>query len=117
MIGVQPAGLFIRSVKAGLFTSLPAGRRGRASSSPPQFGQIPPNTSEHEAQKVHSNEQMRASVAAGVKSLSQHSQFGLSSSMVSSNGCASDLPMGRDQRRSAEWILLIILKNYILQLF
>ena len=30
------------------------------------------------AQKVHSNEQMRASVESGGRSLSQHSQFGLS---------------------------------------
>jgi hypothetical protein len=83
VIGVHPSGLFTRTVEDGLFISLPAGRRGRASSSPPQFGQRAANTSEHEAQKVHSNEQIRASVVDGGKSLLQHSQFGLSSSMVS----------------------------------
>src|SRR3954471_12362644 len=35
--------------------------RGRATSSPPQFGQTPSISSVHETQKVHSNVQMRAS--------------------------------------------------------
>jgi hypothetical protein len=37
--------------------------------------------SAHYAQKVHSNEQMRASVDSGGKSLSQHSQLDRSSSI------------------------------------
>src|SRR3954454_20045179 len=38
-----------------------ARRRGRATSSPPQFGQTPSIASVHETQKVHSNVQIRAS--------------------------------------------------------
>ena len=79
---LQPAGLKIRFVEGGLSASLPAGRRGRTTSSPPQFGHLPPRTvSAHDAQKVHSKEQMRASVDSGGKSLSQHSQLGLISSI------------------------------------
>jgi hypothetical protein len=58
-----------------------AGRIGRGEKLPPQFGQTPPNTSAaHAAQKVHSKVQITASAAAGGRSLSQHSQFGRSSS-------------------------------------
>jgi hypothetical protein len=72
----------MRSVDAGLLVSLFAGRRGRATSSPPQFGHLPPSfSSAQRAQKVHSKEQMRASGESACRSRSQHSQFGLSFSM------------------------------------
>jgi hypothetical protein len=80
---LQPAGLNNLSLEAGNRSSLAAGRRGRATSSPPQFGQRPCSApSAQLAQNVHSNEQMRASVESGGKSLSQHSQPGRSSSMA-----------------------------------
>lgn len=63
--------------------SLSPGRRGRAKSSPPQFGHAPRNTSEAQvAQKVHSKEQMRASVLSGGSILPQHSQLGRNCSMA-----------------------------------
>ena len=75
----QPAGLKTRSVDAGNLPSFPAGRRGRATSSPAQFGQMPASTvSAQLVQKVHSNEQMRAAVESGGRSVLQHSQLGLS---------------------------------------
>ena len=78
----QPAGLQMRLADGGLLASLLVGRRGRTTNSPPQFGHFPPRTvSAHDAQKVHSNEQTRATVDSGGKSLSQHSQLGLSSSI------------------------------------
>jgi hypothetical protein len=62
--------------------SAAAGRLGRATNSPPQFGQRPARTfSAQAAQNVHSKEQMRASVASGGRSLSQHSQPGRNCSM------------------------------------
>ena len=62
--------------------SFAAGRRGRATSSPPQFGHLPPSTpSLHERQNVHSKEQMNASPESGGRSRLQHSQFGRSCSM------------------------------------
>ncbi len=73
----------MRSVPADDFASLLAGRRGRATSSPPQFGQRWFRmVSAQAAQNVHSKEQMRASADSGGKSLSQHSQLGRSSSIV-----------------------------------
>ena len=75
----------MRSADGGLLASLFAGRRGRTTNSPPQFGHFPPSTfSAHEAQNVHSNEQIRASEASGGRSLSQHSQFGLSCNISTS---------------------------------
>ena len=72
----------MRSVEAGYLASLLAGRRGRATNSPPQLGHLPLSTvSAQDAQNVHSNEQMRASVDSGGKSLPQHSQMGRSWSM------------------------------------
>jgi len=57
-----------------------AGRIGRGSKPPPQFGQTLNSTlSTQSAQKVHSKVQMRAIVDAGGRSRSQHSQFGRSS--------------------------------------
>jgi hypothetical protein len=74
--------LQMRLVEAGLLASLFAGRRGLATSSPPQLGHLPLSTSSaQDTQNVHSNEQMRASPESGGRSLSQHSQLGLSSSM------------------------------------
>jgi hypothetical protein len=79
----HPSGLNTRVVEAGDFASLPAGRRGRRTNSPPQLGQVPPKgPSAHATQKVHSNEQMRASRDSGGRSLLQHSQLGRRSSIV-----------------------------------
>ena len=65
-----------------------AGRIGRGEKLPPQFGQTPLSlVSTQSRQNVHSNVQIIASVAAGGKSLSQHSQLGRSSSMASSPFC------------------------------
>ena len=80
--GGQPCCLNTRSVDAGLFNNLPAGLIGRRTKSPPQLGQMPFKcVSVQSAQKVHSNEQMRASPAAGGRSRLQHSQLGRSWSM------------------------------------
>jgi hypothetical protein len=71
-----------RLVEAGWVASFAGGRIGRGTRLPPQFGQRPPSRcSAQSRQKVHSNVQITASVAAGGKSLSQHSQFGRSSSI------------------------------------
>jgi hypothetical protein len=60
-----------------------AGRIGRGTKPPPQFGQTLKSTLlTQSAQNVHSYEQMRAIVDAGGRSLSQHSQFGRSSSAI-----------------------------------
>src|SRR5690606_36416169 len=57
-----------------------AGRIGRGANPPPQLGQTFRRTvSTQSAQKVHSNVQIRASMEEGGRSLSQYSQFGLSS--------------------------------------
>jgi hypothetical protein len=74
-----------RSVEGGNFASFAAGRLGRATSSPPQFGHTPCSLSVAQStQNVHSNVQMRASALSGGKSLSQHSQPGRSWSMIAS---------------------------------
>ena len=78
----HPAGFTFRTVDAGNFSSFAAGRTGRRTNSPPQFGQCPASTpSAQAAQKVHSNEQILADSLAGGRSVPQHSQFGRSSSM------------------------------------
>ena len=80
--GAQPAALTTRFVEAGWRSSRSAGRIGRRTSSPPQFGQRPPSTpSAQSRQNVHSYEQIRASTESGGRSRSQHSQFGRSSSI------------------------------------
>src|SRR3984885_11806886 len=90
----QPSCLTTRTADAGYFTSFSAGRMGRTTRFPPQFGQCPPNVvSVQSRQKVHSKLQIMASAAFGGRSLLQHSQFGLSSSILV-------LLMGR---RFAEW--------------
>jgi hypothetical protein len=67
----------MRCVDAGNFSSFSIGLRGRATNSPPQFGQRPFSTvSAHLRQNVHSNEQMTASCELGGRSRSQHSHPG-----------------------------------------
>jgi hypothetical protein len=69
-------------VAAGYFAKAAVGRTGRRTSSPEQLGQTPFNRSRVQVgQNVHSNEQIIAS-AAGGKSASQHSQFGLKLSIA-----------------------------------
>jgi len=71
-----------RSLDGGNFASLLAGRIGRATKLPPQFGQVPPSfVSAQSRQNVHSKVQIMASAAAGGRSLSQHSQLGRRASM------------------------------------
>ena len=82
------SGLNTRLVEGGLFANLFTGRRGLATSSPPQFGHFPCSTlATQSAQNVHSNEQIRASPESGGRSLSQHSQPGRSSSIMVSCLC------------------------------
>ena len=72
----------MRLVDGGSLANLLAGRRGRGTRSPSQFGQRPLSLrSAQSRQNVHSNEQMRASGESGGRSRSQHSQPGRSSSM------------------------------------
>jgi hypothetical protein len=79
------SGLNVRSVAGGYFTSIAAGRIGRAEKLPPQFGQRPlKRVSTHSRQKVHSNVQIIASAACGGRSLSQHSHPGFSNSTCAS---------------------------------
>jgi hypothetical protein len=57
----QPAGLNTRLVEAGYLASFSAGRTGRRTSSPPQFGHLKWSfESAHGAQNVHSKVQMQA---------------------------------------------------------
>jgi len=79
---LQPSDFQVRVVVGGLLANLFAGRRGRATNSPPQLEHLPARTvSAHVVQKVHSNEHILASVELGGRSLLQHSQLGLSSSI------------------------------------
>ena len=67
---------------AGYRASMAAGRMGRRSISPPQFGQMPPSgPSAQSAQNVHSKLHIRAFALSGGRSQSQFSQFGRSSSI------------------------------------
>jgi hypothetical protein len=71
-----------RRVDGGFLDSFEDGRIGLGAKLPPQFGQTPlRRCSTQSRQNVHSNVQIIASVAAGGKSLSQHSQLGRNSSM------------------------------------
>ena len=104
---LQPGCAFnMRSVDAGNFPSLLAGRIGLGTKSPPQFGHLPPRSrfSTQSAQNVHSNEQMSASTASGGKSASQHSQFGLSSSIRAYPNSAP-LDQGASDRQDAAFAL------------
>ena len=59
LFGAQPAGLNTRVDDAGYFVSFDAGRTGRRTSSPPQFGHVSWSfDSAHTAQNVHSKVQM-----------------------------------------------------------
>lgn len=74
----------MRRVEGGFLSSFAAGRIGRGTRFPPQFGQTPPSLfSTQSRQKVHSNVHIIASLAEGGKSLSQHSQLGRNSSICS----------------------------------
>ena len=69
---------------------------GRATKLPPQFGHLPARIwSAQFAQNVHSNEQILASGESGGRSLLQHSQQGLISSIpLSTLGpCGSSVPL------------------------
>ena len=79
----HPPALTIRRVDAGFAASFSEGRTGRRTSSPPQFGhRLCSNSTPQREQNVHSNVQIIASRDSGGRSRSQHSQFGLSSSMA-----------------------------------
>lgn len=79
----QPSGLNTRSVDAGCRARAAAGRIGRRTSSPRQFGQTPPSFNSAQAlQNVHSKVQILASGDSLGRSRSQHSQLGRISSMV-----------------------------------
>src|SRR5262249_43690377 len=66
----------------GKRASAAAGRGGRGTSPPLQFGQRPASTPSAQArQNVHSKEQIIASVASGGRSRSQHTQAGRISSI------------------------------------
>jgi len=79
----QPSGFNLRTIEAGFFPSFSGGRMGRCTRLPPQFGQRPCSlVSAQWQQNVHSKLQIIASSEEGGRSLSQHSQFGRSSSIV-----------------------------------
>src|SRR5260221_7118080 len=70
----QPSCLTTRTADAVYFSSFSAGRMGRTTRFPPQFGQRPPNVvSVQSRQKVHSKLQIMASADLGGRSLLQHS--------------------------------------------
>jgi hypothetical protein len=93
-VAAQPAGLNTRSLEAGNLPSLATGRRGRATSSPPQLGHCPRSTPlAHGSQNVHSKEQMRASADSGGRSRLQHSQFGRSWSIGGLGWCCLTFDM------------------------
>ena len=76
----------MRLVEAGFLINFSAERKGRDTKSPPRLiyivGQRPFSfSSTQPLQKVHSKEQIIASSESGGRSLSQHSQFGLSSNI------------------------------------
>jgi hypothetical protein len=74
--------LTTRREDAGWFSNPAAGRIGLRTSSPSQFGQTPRNvTSAQSRHHVHSKVRMNTSRESGARSRSQHSQFGLISSM------------------------------------
>jgi hypothetical protein len=77
--------LRVRAVAAGKASNSPAGRIGRRTSSPPQFGHPLANFDPAQsAQNVHSKLQIIAAADSGGKFRSQHSQFGLSSNIRTS---------------------------------
>ena len=72
----------MRSVEAENFASFAAGRIGRRTSSPPQFGHSLPGSlvCAQSTHQVHSKEQISASRLSGGRSRPQHSQLGRSAS-------------------------------------
>ena len=67
--------------------TLPGTRVGRLSSTPPQFGHLPPRFDwAQAAQNVHSKEQMTASATSAGRSRPHRSQFGRISSISASCG-------------------------------
>src|SRR5690242_6669607 len=98
----RSTGLYVTFVVAGwrprkfpCFQSC-AGRTGRGTKPPPQLGQTPSSTCSTQSwQKVHSNEQMRASVEDGGSGLLQCSQVGRNSSMGASSGSGGTLSVQR----------------------
>jgi len=84
-MGLQLSAFSTRFIESGARESKWAGRIGRVTRLPVQFGQRPFRTfAAQSAQKVHSNVQMKASLLAGGRLWSQHSQFGRSSSISAS---------------------------------
>ena len=76
----------MRLVEAGFLINFSAERKGQDTKLPPRLiyivGQRPFSfSSTQPRQKVHSKEQIIAFSESGGRSLSQHSQFGLSSSI------------------------------------
>jgi len=81
-LALQPPVFTTRCVDAGYLPSSDAGRMGRGEKLPPQLGHSLPKTPDAQnSQNVHSNVQITASLESGGKSLSQHSQLGLNSSI------------------------------------
>ena len=67
----HPSGLNLRTIEAGQSVSFSAGRIGRGTRFPPQFGQLPWSwVSAQSRQKVHSKLQIIASADKGSRSLS-----------------------------------------------
>ena len=91
----------------GSAMSRSAGRMGRRTSSPPQFGQTPCRMfSAHSRHQVHSYVQISTSGDAGSRSRSQHSQFGRSSStcpVSAGSGAAGKRPVLMVTAVAATW--------------
>jgi len=89
----HPSGLKTRLVEAGKRDSLSAGRMGRGTKFPPQFGQTFSSLSLTQLrQNVHSNVQIIASEISGGKSRLQHSQFGRRSNILAIQSGAGNRP-------------------------
>jgi hypothetical protein len=83
VLGEHPADFSTLSVEAGKFDSADAGLMGRSTRLPLQLGQIKfSKFSAHALQNVHSKLQIIALSESGGKFLLQHSQLGLSASML-----------------------------------
>ena len=91
-------------VDAGYFCKSSFGRIGRLTKLPPQFGHLPLKTEfAQEEQNVHSKVQMNASLDSGGKFLLQHSQFGLSSNMMTSALVVHNTAIFGNCKLSATW--------------
>jgi hypothetical protein len=90
------AGWFTYSSAASRFGIFSGARRGRGSNSPPQFGHLPfSQLQAQDAQKVHSKEQMRASVDSGGSAHWQVSQFERISSMAKPSECSRQVTVSQ----------------------